>query len=61
MCEDLDRMVRERNADVVVVGAGIAGLGFELFHAYREGDRVFLDADGTLHRYHGDDAPRTAR
>ncbi len=35
----------------------LAELGLELFHSYREGDHVYLDADGVLHRYHGDDAP----
>src|SRR3954447_22388468 len=30
----------------------LAELGIELFHAYREGDHVYLDAAGTLHRYH---------
>ena len=33
----------------------LAELGIELFHAYREGDHLYIDADGTLHRYHGDD------
>ncbi len=37
--------------------AMLAGLELELFHAYREGDHVYLDAGGTLHRYHGDDDP----
>lgn len=32
-------------------------LDLELFHAYREGDRVYLDAEGTAHRYTGHDAP----
>ena len=35
----------------------LAELGIELFHAYREGDHLYLDADGALHRYHGDDEP----
>lgn len=35
----------------------LARLGLELFHSYREGDHVHLDADGALHRYGGDDAP----
>ncbi len=35
----------------------LAELGIELFHAYREGDHLYLDADGSLHRYHGDDDP----
>lgn len=35
----------------------LAELQLELFHSYREGDHVYLDADGALHRYHGDDAP----
>lgn len=35
----------------------LADLGLELFHSFREGDHVYLDADGTLHRYHGDEAP----
>jgi len=107
-------MVRERNADVAVVGAGLAGLvaatelvtagrevvvleardrvggrllnieiggepnelggewiapyqnemhalldelGIELFHAYREGDHAYIDADGVLHRHDGDHDP----
>ena len=33
----------------------LAELGIELFHAYREGDHLYIDADGALHRYHGDD------
>jgi putrescine oxidase len=37
--------------------AVLAELGLELFHAYRDGDRVFVDADGTAHRYVGHDAP----
>ena len=32
-------------------------LGLELFHAHREGDRVFIDRDGAVHRYAGHDAP----
>ncbi len=32
-------------------------LALELFHAYREGDRIYLDASGTAHRYAGHDAP----
>jgi putrescine oxidase len=35
----------------------IGELGLELFHAYREGDRVYLDASGVVHRYEGHDAP----
>ncbi len=35
----------------------IEGLGLELFHSYREGDHVVLDADGRVHRYHGDEDP----
>lgn len=35
----------------------LAELGLALFHSYREGDHLYLDADGVLHRYHGDDAP----
>jgi putrescine oxidase len=35
----------------------LAELGIELFHAYREGDRTYIDADGVLHRYHGDHDP----
>jgi putrescine oxidase len=38
----------------------LAELGIELFHAYREGDHLYIDADGTLHRYHGDDEPLPA-
>jgi len=109
-----DRMVRQRSADVAVVGAGLAGLvaasdlvaagrevlvleardrvggrllnvaiggepnelggewvapyqnemhallaelGIELFHAYREGDHLYVDAGGDAHRYHGDGDP----
>ena len=105
-------MVREQNVDVVVVGAGLAGLvaaselvaegrdvvvleardrvggrllnteiggepkklggqwvapyqsemhallaelGLELIRCDREGDHVYIDDDGVLHRYHGDD------
>ena len=36
----------------------LAELGIELFHAYREGDHLYIDADGVLHRYHGDDEIR---
>lgn len=32
-------------------------LGIELFHSYREGDRTYVDASGTAHRYEGHDAP----
>jgi putrescine oxidase len=32
-------------------------LGLELFHAHREGDRVYVDGDGRAHRYAGQDAP----
>jgi putrescine oxidase len=35
----------------------MAELGLELFHAYREGDRVYVDRDGTAHRYAGHEAP----
>ena len=35
----------------------LAELGIELFHAYREGDHLYIDADGSLHRYHGDNEP----
>ena len=35
----------------------LAELGIELFHAYREGDHLTIDADGVLHRYHGDNDP----
>ena len=35
----------------------LAELGIELFHAHREGDHVYVDADGARHRYHGEDAP----
>ena len=38
----------------------LAELGIELFHAYREGDHLYIDADGALHRYHGDDDPLPA-
>ena len=33
----------------------LAELEIELFHAYREGDHLYIDADGALHHYHGDD------
>ena len=39
----------------------LAELGIELFHAYREGDHLYIDADGALHRYHGDDEILPAR
>ena len=32
-------------------------LGIALFHAYREGDRTYVDATGTAHRYSGHEAP----
>ena len=35
----------------------MAELGLELFHAHRDGDRVYVDADGRAHRYSGHDAP----
>ncbi len=35
----------------------LAELGLELFHAYREGDRLHVDADRAVHRYEGQDAP----
>src|SRR6478735_1482634 len=38
----------------------LAELGIELFHAYREGDHLYIDADGVRHRYHGDDDPLPA-
>jgi putrescine oxidase len=34
-------------------------LGIELFHAYREGDHLYVDEAGVAHRYH-DDAPLPA-
>ena len=39
----------------------IADLGLELFHAYREGERVYLDRDGHAHRYAGHDMPLGAQ
>ncbi len=38
----------------------LAELGIELFHAYREGDHLTIDAEGTVHRYHGNDDPLPA-
>jgi putrescine oxidase len=38
----------------------LAELGIELFHAYREGDHLMIDAEGTLHRYRGTDDPLPA-
>ena len=38
----------------------LAELEIELFHAYREGDHLYIDADGALHRYHGDNDPLPA-
>jgi len=35
----------------------LAELGIEIFHAYREGEHLYIDADGALHRYRGDDDP----
>lgn len=35
----------------------MAELDLELFHAYREGERVYVDSAGTAHRYAGHDAP----
>ncbi|MDH4177141.1 MAG: FAD-dependent oxidoreductase [Thermoleophilia bacterium] len=35
----------------------VAELGLELFPAYREGERTYLDASGVVHRYEGHDAP----
>jgi putrescine oxidase len=35
----------------------VAELGLQLFHSYREGERVYLDGAGTAHRYTGHDAP----
>ena len=35
----------------------IGELGLELFHSYREGDHVVLDAEGHPHRYHADEDP----
>jgi putrescine oxidase len=32
-------------------------LGIELFHAYREGDHLYIDADGVLHRHDDDHDP----
>jgi putrescine oxidase len=37
--------------------AMVRDLGLELFHAHREGDRVYVDGDGRAHRYAGHDAP----
>ena len=39
------------------VRALVEELGIALFHAYREGDRTYVDASGTAHRYAGHDAP----
>jgi putrescine oxidase len=42
----------------------LAELGIELFHAYREGDHLYIDPVGELHRYQGDDEilpPASAR
>ncbi len=38
----------------------LADLGIGLFHAYREGDHLTIDGDGTLHRYRGTDDPLPA-
>ncbi len=35
----------------------LADLGLELFHAYREGERLHVDESRVVHRYEGDDAP----
>lgn len=35
----------------------VADLELELFHSYREGERVYLDAAAVAHRYAGHDAP----
>jgi len=40
-----------------VMHALLSELGIELFHAYREGDHVYIDANGERHLYHGDDDP----
>ena len=37
--------------------AMLRDLGLELFHAHRDGDRVYVDGDGQAHRYAGHDAP----
>jgi putrescine oxidase len=33
----------------------LAELGVELFHAYRDGDHLYVDAAGVAHRYRGDE------
>ena len=38
----------------------LAELGIELFHAYREGDSLYIDPTGQLHRYAADDEPLPA-
>jgi putrescine oxidase len=35
----------------------LAELGIELFHAYREGDHLYIDAEGVLHRHDDDHDP----
>lgn len=35
----------------------LAELDIELFHAYREGDHLYIDADGVLHRHDDDHDP----
>lgn len=38
----------------------LAELGIESFHAHREGDNLYIDPEGELHRYRGDDEPLPA-
>ncbi|MSO96385.1 MAG: putrescine oxidase, partial [Thermoleophilia bacterium] len=35
----------------------LAELGIELFHAYREGDHIYIDPDGVVHRHDDDHDP----
>jgi putrescine oxidase len=38
----------------------LAQLGLESFHAYREGDSLYIDPEGQLHRYAADEEPLPA-